>query len=631
MNKTLRIMCLSLLSATTFVFSACSNESQNMARSLDNAVTSLIYTANTLDWADDSLIENLTDIDSYQTSEVTPNSFSNQDIKINNLENENELLQETENNLSTEQDETYNNFQRFSHRQPNHFPDLADLSEEKIEYLKAQRLAEINNSKLSRNQYNRRPLRSIKNNYRYYLPERKRRQIINQDNIAEYNNFYQTNEIVNNANSKNQNDNANKNFYIKNFRDTGANLKMANYFTETINNSQAQVQEKIDELVAKRSDLLYYINDLYKGNVTLSKESTNAINAYMNIIKEITSYLTANKGIVTNQLEQALDIAETMTDAQLVNAYIIRTNEAIKTRLAKMDSASYAIDAITNILSTNSDSNLKNTNIKKTQNTILNAENNNKNIKFIEKYNNLNNYSIFGKETNNQNNTQKNYLTKNSNNKYNLLSENQNYNNEKSIAIADADKNNTEEKIIENINCDDCINKNCENCTDENCDDCYDCKDKYCDDCNDTYCDDFNNNNCIDRHNNNYNDCINENCIDCEDKDCNDFDNSNFENTTNEDVSITDVAANAPKNIDLQSGNNEENNTTENLVDLKRREIQREIKNRSEITTKQNKDISNTPTQDIIINDEKLNENLEDKIKNTNIEDNSSDIDNTTM
>lgn len=119
--------------------------------------------------------------------------------------------------------------------------------------------------------------------------------------------------------------------------------------TSILSENNTNIQNKINNLVQKRSTLMLYINEIYKGNVNLSSADISAINAYINIIKDNNNFLASNKGMVKNQINMA---TKTMSanNKNLVNAYIIRANEAIETRINKIDAVISATDSIIRII-----------------------------------------------------------------------------------------------------------------------------------------------------------------------------------------------------------------------------------------------------------------------------------------
>ena len=133
---------------------------------------------------------------------------------------------------------------------------------------------------------------------------------------------------------------------------TKLNLSMQ-FSTEKIENTSDEINEKINELILKRSILMIYANEIHNGNVNLSDENRTAINAYVNVIKENASFLKGNKGIVKNQLNLASDLLNTNSSDNLVNYYIIKSGEALEIRSNKIDSTISAIDSIIDIVEQN--------------------------------------------------------------------------------------------------------------------------------------------------------------------------------------------------------------------------------------------------------------------------------------
>ncbi len=128
------------------------------------------------------------------------------------------------------------------------------------------------------------------------------------------------------------------------------NLKFS---TDLIEQTSDEINEKINTLILKRSILMIYVNEIYNGNVTLTEENKVAINAYVNVIKENTSFLNGNRGMVKNQLGIASDLVESDKNESLVNYYIIKSGEALETRSNKINSTISAIDSIIDILENN--------------------------------------------------------------------------------------------------------------------------------------------------------------------------------------------------------------------------------------------------------------------------------------
>ena len=146
------------------------------------------------------------------------------------------------------------------------------------------------------------------------------------------------------------------------------------FSTDKIATTSNEIESKINKLILKRSILMIYVNEIYNGNVTLSNENKLAINAYVNVIKENTSFLNGNRGMVKNQLNLASDLLQSEENDNLVNYYIIKSGEALETRANKIDSTISAIDSIINIIESNLNinSNYYNTNLNLSYTNLFN-------------------------------------------------------------------------------------------------------------------------------------------------------------------------------------------------------------------------------------------------------------------
>lgn len=353
MKKIISCFTLSLLLCFSLVFTGCGNSSKTLAKKLDDTIASLVYSVSSLDWADSSIISNI--------------SGSNLDSTLddNNLVDTNNLSQDNNCKINANlNDTTYQNYH--NNQSQSHFPQVEPYAENKNNCLSAYH--EINNqynqyptNNIARNNnLNMRPMPDLANENiaRFANKENHLQYHNNQENINNYelkpgmsgtdtarirfsNNT--VSKITDRANNLNENNNI----------ATSSSSMVVNYSTNTIEESKEEIQQRISSLIDKRAKLLLFINDLYKGNIKLSEESLTAINAYINIIKDNTSYLNSNRGIISNQLNRANNLYNSNSASPLINAYIIRTNEAIDTRLAKLDSSLLAIDSICNILNSN--------------------------------------------------------------------------------------------------------------------------------------------------------------------------------------------------------------------------------------------------------------------------------------
>ena len=353
MKKIISCFTLSLLLCFSLVFTGCGNSSKTLAKKLDDTIASLVYSVSSLDWADSSIISNI--------------SGSNLDSTLddNNLVDTNNLSQDNNCKINANlNDTTYQN--NHNNQSQSYFPQVEPYAENKNNCLSAHH--EINNQynqyptdNIARNNnLNMRPMPDLANENaaRFANKENHLQYHNNQENINNYElkpgmsgtdaaRIRFSNNTVSRITDKANNLNENNNIA------TSSSSMVVNYSTNTIEESKEEIQQRISSLIDKRAKLLLFINDLYKGNIKLSEESLTAINAYINIIKDNTSYLNSNRGIISNQLNRANNLYNSNSASPLINAYIIRTNEAIDTRLAKLDSSLLAIDSICNILNSN--------------------------------------------------------------------------------------------------------------------------------------------------------------------------------------------------------------------------------------------------------------------------------------
>jgi len=123
--------------------------------------------------------------------------------------------------------------------------------------------------------------------------------------------------------------------------------------TEKIETASDDINNKINQLILKRAILMIYVNEIYSGNVSLSEENRKSINAYVNIIKENSSFLNGNRGMVKNQLGMASNLINKESEDDIVNYYIIKSGEALEIRSNKIESSISAIDSIISILEQN--------------------------------------------------------------------------------------------------------------------------------------------------------------------------------------------------------------------------------------------------------------------------------------
>lgn len=294
------------------MFAGCASQSQNVAKSLDDTITNLIYTVSSLDWADSEILESISSPAQGQeqdlASQTQDNTISMQNAITDNNANYNINQQQIMNDANA----------RMMIRRK----DLIDM--------RAQTQQTPYNPELQQNI----PYQTNLSNQTTRPAKLSR---LTRSRIYEQNKQSVSQSI------------ANSNFLTSKI--AAINAQAVNYSTEAIEENSSEVYQKISDLINKRATILVYLNPLYNRTAELSKENISAINAYINIIKDNNSYLKNNKGMVSNQLSQANSVKNNNASSPLINAYIIRTNEALQTRISKLDAALMAIDAISDILS----------------------------------------------------------------------------------------------------------------------------------------------------------------------------------------------------------------------------------------------------------------------------------------
>lgn len=304
MKKIIRFTMLSLLSLSLIIFTGCNSADKTLAKNLDNTVTNLVYSITNLDFADTADL-NLLSTNTNKTNNVTDN-------------NENENITESQisnNSKNANCCENCNNSGSLSQFQVNN--QNYNMNENMSGYPGFNK------------EFCDKPISKAKYNTYCYGNNKTNSVVSNQTNTAD------------------------------NMQEKNETKAIVSFSTEQISENNQTLQSLISKLINKRSNLLLYINDLYKGNITVASTNKNAVNAYMNILKDNTSYFNQHRGLVTNQIDQAKELYSSDNSSSLINAYIIRTNEAIATRIAKLESSISAMDSILDIMKGSQNSNSK--------------------------------------------------------------------------------------------------------------------------------------------------------------------------------------------------------------------------------------------------------------------------------
>lgn len=295
MKKIIRLTMLSLLSLSLIIFTGCNSADKTLAKNLDNTVTNLVYSITNLDFADTADL-NLLSTNTNKTNNVTDNKENENII-------ENQISNNSKNANCCENCNNSDSLSQFQVKNQNY-----NMNENMSGYPGFNK------------EFCDKPISKAKYNTYCYGNTKTNSVVSNQTNTAD------------------------------NMQEKNETKALVSFSTEQISENNQTLQSLISKLINKRSNLLLYINDLYKGNVTIASTNKNAVNAYMNILKDNTSYFNQHRGLVTNQIDQAKELYNSDNSSSLINAYIIRTNEAIATRIAKLESSISAMDSILDIM-----------------------------------------------------------------------------------------------------------------------------------------------------------------------------------------------------------------------------------------------------------------------------------------
>lgn len=318
MKKIIRLTMFSLLSLSLIIFTGCNSADKTLAKNLDNTVTNLVYSITNLDFADTADL-NLLSTNTNKTNNVTDN-------KENENITENQISNNSKNANCCENCNNSDSLSQFQVKNQNY-----NMNENMSGYPGFNK------------EFCDKPISKAKYNTYCYGNNKTNSVVSNQTNTAD------------------------------NMQEKNETKALVSFSTEQISENNQTLQSLISKLINKRSNLLLYINDLYKGNVTIASTNKNAVNAYMNILKDNTSYFNQHRGLVTNQIDQAKELYNSDNSSSLINAYIIRTNEAIATRIAKLESSISAMDSILDIMKGSQNSNSKSYILNNyNQNTIRN-------------------------------------------------------------------------------------------------------------------------------------------------------------------------------------------------------------------------------------------------------------------
>ena len=141
---------------------------------------------------------------------------------------------------------------------------------------------------------------------------------------------------------------------VNSAQNTISETTTSNYVDISLLISSAEdLNEILLNISQKRGIIMLYCTDLRSGNVALGDDDRAAINEYIVIIKETINYLNNNSTTLTAHMNNIKNFAGIENSQEVINAKLIRANEVLKTRYAKLDTCIDSLDAIITILQRN--------------------------------------------------------------------------------------------------------------------------------------------------------------------------------------------------------------------------------------------------------------------------------------
>ncbi len=158
--------------------------------------------------------------------------------------------------------------------------------------------------------------------------------------------------------------------------DTATDASLTFVSTDLIATSNEDLNQILLNISQKRGIIMLYCTDLRSGKSALTADDKLAINEYIAIIKETTNYLNNNATLLTTHMNNIKNVAYTENSQELINAKLIRVNEVLKTRYAKLDTCVDSLDAIIYILQKTTGIDYSSSYINNQSNVSLNSQTN---------------------------------------------------------------------------------------------------------------------------------------------------------------------------------------------------------------------------------------------------------------
>ncbi|MBQ7453349.1 MAG: hypothetical protein IJS68_03735 [Clostridia bacterium] len=298
--------CFLMLPLIMIFACGCTNSSKTLARSLDNTISNLVYSVSNLDLLSASQISKVNSVSNSITKNI------NQYASCSSLVDDNDVYF------------IYNND-----------ADDSDIQDEEktVEFDK--------NAKLQQNSKNNDKLLKI--------DEENAENVEDQSDTTDDNTTPFGNKNFNNLAGDLASNYAGNNVGITEIAPSEVNTNYGDIYS-SLETSSKKMESLINDLVNIRTIIMLYISDLYNGSISITQNDAQAINSYLNIIKEATAYLRSNNGSVNNHINEASQYLSSEQNSSLANSHIIRATEMLNTRCAKLESAIVATYNIASIL-----------------------------------------------------------------------------------------------------------------------------------------------------------------------------------------------------------------------------------------------------------------------------------------
>lgn len=339
MKKVITVFTVGILSIFSVIFcTGCEVSNVNLANSLENNLTKLVYTVGYLDSINTEELSSVVNNSNYFTNSSLYNgNINNNDIAYSNLSNNSYA-----NSTATNYNNSFNSNVANTNGLVNGTINDNALNEScgvatNTGDATATVLGGLNNSNVTGslgggiNSTDTTNLTGIDGTNTTAIA----------DNFGTLGNDYNNNTAINNQTGILNNTSTSNNIVNSEINNTIRQVNMS-----LIESSSADLNNLLVPIGQKRSVIMLYCTDLRAGTIVLTSPDKNAINEYIIMIKEINNYLDNTSGVLTGYLENLKTISLTENAQEYINAKLIRATDLLKTRYAKLETIIESLDSI---------------------------------------------------------------------------------------------------------------------------------------------------------------------------------------------------------------------------------------------------------------------------------------------